>query len=355
MSKKLNVAIIGQGRSGRDIHGVYLLTDEGKELFNVVAVVDFDEKRRQKAKEEFGCDVYASHTELYDRKDIDFVVNSTYSHMHVPVSMDLITHGFNVLSEKPFGKYSLDCENLIAAAKKHNVMLTVFQNSRFAPYFLRLKEIIASGVLGDIHHVYINFSGFARRWDWQTIRRYNAGCLLNTGPHPMDQALDLLNTDDMPNVFSVLKKNNSAGDAEDYAKVILTYPGRPLIDLEIISTNGYSDCLYKVFGSKGCLKICGDTISYKYHDDKPMPELQYEFITLEDGVSPAYCQEELKWNEFEETVEGSAFDKGTATIYQNIYNHLTNGEELKIKPEKVVQQIKVMELIHAQNPLDTTC
>ena len=51
--KKLNVAIIGQGRSGRDIHGVYLLTDEGKELFNVVAVVDFDEKRRQKAKKEF--------------------------------------------------------------------------------------------------------------------------------------------------------------------------------------------------------------------------------------------------------------------------------------------------------------
>ena len=50
--KKLNVAIIGQGRSGRDIHGEYLL-NKGKELYNVVAVVDALEIRRNRAKEEF--------------------------------------------------------------------------------------------------------------------------------------------------------------------------------------------------------------------------------------------------------------------------------------------------------------
>ena len=35
--KKLNVAIIGQGRSGRDIHGSYFLSDASKEMYNVVA------------------------------------------------------------------------------------------------------------------------------------------------------------------------------------------------------------------------------------------------------------------------------------------------------------------------------
>lgn len=355
MNKILNVAIIGQGRSGKDIHGLYLLTEEAKKLFKVVAVVDLDEKRREKAKEVFNCDVYPSHTDLYGRDDIDLVVNATYSHYHYPVTMDLLNNGFNVLCEKPFSKYALECEKMIMAAKENNVMLTVFQNSRFAPYFVRMKEIIKSGIIGDVRHIYINFSGFSRRWDWQCINRYYAGCLLNTGPHPMDQALDLLETDDMPNVFSVLKKNNSAGDAEDYAKVILTYPGKPLIDMEIISINAFSDCLYKVYGTKGSMKISNDKILCKYHDDKPMPELRHEFITLEDGVSPAYCQEKLNWNEFEEAIEGSAFDVGTATLYKNIYDHLTSGAELIIKPEKVVQQIKVMELIHAQNPTDTTC
>ena len=51
MGKKLNVAIIGQGRSGRNIHGRYFLTDEAKELWNIVAVVDSNPDRLARAKE----------------------------------------------------------------------------------------------------------------------------------------------------------------------------------------------------------------------------------------------------------------------------------------------------------------
>lgn len=353
--KKLNIAIIGQGRSGADIHGKYLLTDEGKSLYNVVAVVDYDEKRRHRAKETYGCDVYENYTQLFERDDIDLVTNASFSFNHAAITEDLLNHGFNVVSEKPFSKYALECERMINAAKKNNVMLSVFQQSRFAPYYERIKEILESGVLGKIHHISIHFSGFSRRWDWQCSNRMYGGALLNTGPHPVDQGLDLLGTDDMPQVFSVLKKINSCGDAEDYAKLILTYPDRPLIDIEICSANAYCDRLYKVYAEKGSLKASVNCIEYKYHDDKPMPELCLNPLTKEDGISPAYCSEELKWNEVKEELTGDAFGVGTAKYYQNIYNHLTNGEELVIKPEKILQQIKVMELVHAQNPMDTTC
>ncbi len=101
--KKLNVAIIGQGRSGMDIHGAFFLRDN-KKLFNVVAVVDKIEKRRNRAKEVYGCDVYSDYTELFNRSDIDLVVNSTFSHMHYTITMDLLNHKFNVLVEKPFAR-----------------------------------------------------------------------------------------------------------------------------------------------------------------------------------------------------------------------------------------------------------
>ena len=68
--KKLNVAIIGQGRSGRDIHGAFFKS-EYNEKFNVIAVVDALEERRIRAKEEWGCDVYADYRELFGRTDID--------------------------------------------------------------------------------------------------------------------------------------------------------------------------------------------------------------------------------------------------------------------------------------------
>lgn len=353
MSRKLNVAIIGQGRSGMGIHGEYMLRDEAKELFNVVAVVDWMEVRRNRAKELWNCDVYENYTDLFGRDDIDLVINSSLSYLHASISTDLLNHGFNVVVEKPFGKYTLECEKAIEAAKKNGKMLSVFQQSRFAPYYEEVKSVIESGVLGKIQQISIKFSGFKRRWDWQCSNRYYAGALLNTGPHPLDQALDLLNTDDMPNVFSVLKIANSSGDAEDYVKLILTYPDRPLIDLEINGVDAYCDHLYDIYGERGSLRAGHTKIEYKYHDACPIPPITFETMTQEDGVSPAFCSEELNWHEVERDIKGTVFVEGTGKYYKNIYNHIVNGEELAIKPEKILQQIRVIELVHAQNPMPT--
>ncbi len=353
--KKLNVAIIGQGRSGRDIHGHYFLSDAGRERYNVVAVADKIEARRVRAAEEYGCDVYENYLDLLRRDDVDVVVNSTFSYLHYPVTLDALRHGKNVVSEKPFSKFAIECEDMIRTAKENDVTLTVFQQSRIAPYFTRICEILDSGKLGEIAQITIHFSGYARRWDWQTSRRYYGGCLLNTGPHPMDQALHLLNTDEMPNVFSVLKRINSAGDAEDYAKVILTAPGRPLIDVEISPADAYNDFTYRIHGSRGSLTATLSKIKWKYFDEKPMPAFTFEPLTGADGLSPAYCSEKLDWHEFEEDMAGTPFDYAPTKYYENLYEHLVNGAELLIKPEKIVQQIRVMELIHAQNPLPTWC
>ena len=51
--KKLRVAIIGQGRSGRDIHGSYFLSEKNRN-YEVVAVVELIEERRERARKEYG-------------------------------------------------------------------------------------------------------------------------------------------------------------------------------------------------------------------------------------------------------------------------------------------------------------
>lgn len=350
--KKLNVAIIGQGRSGRDIHGAFFKS-EANTLFNVVAVVDELEHRRKRAAEEYGCDVYASYTELFGRTDIDVVVNATYSYMHAPVAIDLLNHGFNVISEKPFAKTYQDGCAMIAAAKKNGVMLNIFQQSRFAPYFIKIKEILASGKLGDIKQISISFSKFARRWDWQTLQSFAGGEVRNTGPHPLDQALDLMNYPENITVFSKLDLANSFGNAEDYAKIILTAPGAPLIDLEISSCNGYVSHMYNIHGSKGALRLFNNRIDVKYFDPANEPERTAisESLQDENGL-PMYCRETLHWTEESYDIKGDAFDVGTASYYKMIYDYLTEGKEMEIKPEEqLLLQLKVIDLIHAQNPL----
>lgn len=349
--KKLKVAIIGQGRSGRDIHGRYFRSSDNVH-FEVAAVVERSEKRRARAVEEYGCDVYADYTELFARKDLDLVINASYSHEHYPVTLDLLKHGFNVVTEKPFAVHAADCAEMIQAAKDNHVMLCVFQQSHFAPGIRRIREIMDSGILGRIAAVKIQYSGFARRWDWQCSQRYGGGCLRNTGPHPMEQALDILDTDEMPTIASRLDLVNSFGDAEDFAKILLLVPGKPLVDVEISGCNHYAGSNYIVEGSLGSLSATLTHIEYKYYRPEEAPEQKLILESLENAQgNPAYCSEKLNWYEVKEDVEGTAFDKGTASYYDNIYNHLVNGAELVIRPEKIMQQIAVMEEVHRQNPL----
>ncbi|MFR5864065.1 MAG: Gfo/Idh/MocA family protein [Acutalibacteraceae bacterium] len=189
--KQIRVAILGQGRSGRDIHGLHLKKDT--ERFKVAAVVEpFDVRRERAASEYPGCDTYADYRALLERKDIDLVVNATPSHLHFPITKEFLSAGFNVLTEKPFVPTVAECDELTALAKEKGVHMLVFQQSRFANYFQKVKEIIAGGNLGRIAHISIQFNGFARRWDWQCCLDFNGGNLANTGPHPLDQALNLM-------------------------------------------------------------------------------------------------------------------------------------------------------------------
>lgn len=350
--KKLNVAIIGQGRSGRDIHGAFFKS-EYNEKFNVIAVVDALEERRIRAKEEWGCDVYADYRELFGRTDIDLVVNSSFSHMHADITIDLLEHGFNVVCEKPFGKNYEECARIVDAAEKSGKMLNVFQQSRVVPYYTELQKVIASGVLGRPIQYSISFSGFGRRWDWQTYQGYNGGEVRNTGPHPLDQAINILGFDSDISVFSKLDRVNSFGDGEDYAKIILTAPGKPLIDIELSKCNAYAGPIFVVHCEYGSLKATMNSVDYKYYNPKTAPEHK---LTLEplftEERTPAYCAEKLDWTEEHIEIEGSAFDTAVKNYYDMIYDYLVNGKEMQITPYQVLKQFKVIDLIRSQNPLD---
>jgi predicted dehydrogenase len=361
--KKLKAAILGQGRSGRDIHGAGFqrMTD----MFEIAAVAEPIEKRRERAVKEYGCPVYADYRELFGRNaEIDLIINAAPSHLHVPVTLDFLNNGFNVLCEKPLAKTAAEVDLLIETAGKNNKLLAVFQQSRYSDAFAELKRIIDSGTLGRIIQISIHMSGFARRWDWQTLQEFNAGSLYNTGPHPVDQALRLLDYDGMPDVKCYMDRVNTYGDAEDYVKLVMSAPGRPVIDIEVSSCNPYPKFLYSVQAQYGGLSGNGSRIDYKYYEIKTAPEQRLIKEPLEnaDGT-PAYCGEKLEWTEKSWTpgsgessgagsyIPGRPSEDPTLNFYKMLYNHIVNNAPLEVTPRQVRQQIAVMEECHRQNPM----
>lgn len=351
--KKMKVAIIGQGRSGRDIHGLFYKSEQN-DFVEVKAVVDADRQRRERALSEYpGCEVFESYEELFG-KEFDLVVNASYSENHYPITKALLEHGFNVLCEKPFARTAYKCNDLIRIAKKNNCVLSVFHQSNTSPFIEEVKKVIESKKIGDILQISLRYNGLSRRWDWQTLQYKVAGNLYNTGPHPVGIAVELLGNDENIRVeYSKLGRALLSGDAEDYVKLILSAPGKPVVDIETNSTDAYCDYNLKLQGTRGTYKCTINDYKMKYiiEGENPEQPVQHEFIADENGY-PIYCKEDLITHEEEGKFDGNPFDKGVENIYRNIYGAIFEGKELMVKPSLAAKVIAIMQTVHGQNPME---
>lgn len=351
--KKLNLAIIGQGRSGKGIHGAYYLSEANKH-FKVKYVVDADARCREIAAGQYaGCTTLADYRDLLTKHDVDLVVNAAYSDLHFDITETLLQNGFNVLVEKPFARNRYECERLMRTARQKGAVLGVFQNTFYAPYYEHALHIAHSGVLGKVEQVSVRFNGFSRRWDWQTLQKKLAGSAYNTGPHPIGIALGFLDFDEHTRLeYSRLASTSlTGGDADDYVKLLLTAPGKPLVDVEINSTDAYSDYNIKIQGDKGTFRCTPDAYQYTYIVDGENPVRPVIESSLHDErYEPVYCREKLVTHEEKGTYTGTAFDVGTAAVYEGVYRAIVYGDALDTA-EKAAAIVGVIEQAHAQNPL----
>jgi predicted dehydrogenase len=345
--KVIRVGIIGQGRSGYDIHAAHL---RGDRRYEIAAVVDPLKDRREQAREEFGADVYATHKGLLPRDDLDLVVNASPSHRHVPITLDLLKAGHNVLCEKPLARRVADVDKMRRAAKRSGKLLAVFQQARFAPYFEQLRKVIDSGVLGRIVMIRIVWSDFGRRWDWQTLQERDGGSLLNTGPHAVDHALQLFGPG-KPQVVSYLDRTVTFGNAEDHAKVILSGKGKPTIDLEVSSCTAYSPYNYCVYGTQGGLMATMKDVQWRYFSPKRAPKQE---LTREPLAGRVFCREKLPWNEKSWTIpkaKANVFPYMARQFYSHLYKTLTEGAPLVVTVDDIRRQVAIIEECHRQNPI----
>jgi predicted dehydrogenase len=352
MSKVISVAIGGFGRSGFGIHANWLKNDPEK--FKIVAVADQIAERRQDAVEMFGCEVFNDYRDMLENVKCDLFVNATPSRLHVEATLMGFEKGFNVLTEKPSATNLADFDKIVAASKKAGKLLYPFQNSRFYPFFRKIQEIIKSGVLGELVYIRSNWSGFARRWDWQTLQEELGGNLLNTGPHPVDQAVVLFG-DKYPEVFCrMFADHPSGGDAENFCVTTLYGEDCPTIEVVLNSFQAYPQGdMYNISGTCGGLSGGPSGLKWKYFkpEDNPPPALWENW-----SENRGYCSETLSWHEEsweynDKNSNETGFSGMVRSLYNNLYDVMANGAEQIIKLEQVRRQIHVMEQSHLQNPL----
>ncbi|MDD2710887.1 MAG: Gfo/Idh/MocA family oxidoreductase [Verrucomicrobiae bacterium] len=321
---------------------------------------------------------HGDYHDLLRRKDLDLIVNASYSHQHAETTVEALSAGYHVLCEKPMALNVAEADRMIEAGKKSGKVLAVFQQSRFSPAFREMKRVMESGVLGRVTLIKIMFNAFSRRWDWQTAQKYGGGNLMNTGPHPLDQAISLFGKVKPRVVCFMDRTDNTYGDAEDYVRVILSGEGKPVIEVEISSCCAYPTGMYQVQGTRGGLKGTANELEWKYYvaEEAPGQKLLMDPLSKPDGT-PAYCGEELKWHEGKwswndqvNAKSGTAYNNAAndlmsvkgpqasvdlfshmaACYYGMLHATLTEGKPLEVTLEQVRQQMAIFEECRRQNP-----
>ena len=348
--KVVRVGIAGQGRSGYDIHARWLRQAPGQ--YRIVAVADLLPRRRAQARRELGCRTYRDYAELAADRDLDLFVNATPSHLHPKAAICALRAGHHVVCEKPLAVKVRDFDAMVAASKKARRLLAPFQNSRLSPFFGKIQEVIASGVLGRILHVRINCAGFSRRWDWQTRQELWGGNLNNTGPHPLDHAVMLFGPR-TPKVFCRLESEvGSFGDADDFCALTLYGPGSPTVEVLVSSYQAYAVAdAYVVNGTRGSLAGGGDGLRWRYYRPAKAPRQRLLTGWSRDRQ---YCREELPWQEHTwkpPRTKHTGFELLSQRFYNNIHDVLTGKAKLVVTPAQVRRQIAVIEECHRQNRL----
>jgi len=83
-------------------------------------------------------------------KFADAIVISTQDNMHVEPVIAFAEKGYHILLEKPMAPTFQDCCTIFEAVKRNNVILAVCHVLRYTNYTRKMKEIIDSGVIGEI-------------------------------------------------------------------------------------------------------------------------------------------------------------------------------------------------------------
>jgi len=314
----------------------------------LVAVSDTDIKRAGEKLERWGLrtvKIYTDYKKMIDHEDLDIVEILTPHHLHAAMTEYCARAGVPGISvQKPLAHTILDCENMIQVCKKKNVKLKLYENFRFYPIYLKAKELLNSGIIGELLNfrintlaaggpsMYVHLKSFRWRTDTETCG--GLPYIYDDGIHKFSMALWLMNQERFEKVFSWIDYFNGTQDIPSY--VLWKYPKIHSDDppkygiMEITlapnlyypSNYYYCDEYIEISGSKGIMWInqctCGGNFvskspqyppivvyvdgEVKTYGDKLPRDWRYSFINstehfinvVKNGGTPIYTGEQGK-------------------------------------------------------------
>ncbi len=242
------------------------------ERCEILGIASRDLKKAKEAARELGIPkAHGSYEDLLADPEIEAVYNPLPNHLHVPWTIKAAEAGKHVLCEKPIGLNAEEARTLISVRERTGVKIGEAFMVRTHPQWVRAREIIDSGRIGELRSIMGFFSYFNR--DAANIRNvhdWGGGGLMDIGCYPITTSRFV--TRQEPRRVSGLIERDPEWKIDRLTSAILDFPGTQSIFTCSTQLTPYQRMQF--FGTKGRVEVL---IPFNAPPDRPCK------ILIDDG------------------------------------------------------------------------
>ena len=235
---------------------------------------------------------HASYEALCADPNVDAIYVATPHPMHAENAKLALNHGKHVLVEKAFTVNAREAQEVVDLAAAKGLVVLEAMWTRWLPHMLRVREIVRSGVLGEIRSVVADHT---QDLPDDPAHRLNAlplggGALLDLGVYPISFTFDVLGTPRTIHAVGRLKETGADGTVAttftyDNGAVAMTLSGSDTAGRNIAT----------IHGTRGRIeidKVWYAPTSFRRYDEKN--EVAEEYVSKVEGRGMQYQAMELE-------------------------------------------------------------
>ncbi|TGQ45806.1 MULTISPECIES: Gfo/Idh/MocA family oxidoreductase [unclassified Mesorhizobium] len=191
-SKRTRYALVGTGNRGTTMWGRDLL-ERWNDAVELVAICDLNPLRADRARNYMGASapIYTDFDALLQAERPELVIVCTRDSTHDDIIVKALEAGADVISEKPMTTTVDKIKRILEAERRTGKRVDISFNYRFAPTAARIKELLNSGVIGEVtsvdFHWYLDTShgaDYFRRW--HAFSEYSGSLFVHKATHHFD-------------------------------------------------------------------------------------------------------------------------------------------------------------------------
>ncbi len=338
--KKISTALAGFGSGGKIYNAPIISSVPG---FSIDMILTSSEENQKAAKQDFPeARIVEDFSEITENKEIELVIILLPNHLHYETAKKALLAGKHVLVEKPFTARVREADELIRLARENDLILSVNHNRRWDSDIRTIKKLVDTKKLGEIVEYEAHFDRFRNhiKDSWKEDPEIpGSGILYDLGSHLIDQALMLFGTPS--EVFADIRSQREGAKVPDKFEILMFYPNLR-VSLNAGMLVKEKGPTYSIFGTRGSFLKYGADVQEEALKKRQKPQDDPNW-----GEEPETLWGKLNTLDEEKKLKSEPGDY--RKIYENIYNAISQKEELLVTPEQARDVIKVIDLACQSN------